>query len=81
MKRPANSRERYEVIAWDGCARWDTAIGKWYYKLRDSRSEARLLKRYFKSQQEWEYYKWGVNIVDKWLVVKIWDRKRREFIT
>ena len=61
---PANSRERYEVIAWDGC-------GEWWPIDKDTRKEARTLKR------------WASPGIHDGVIagIKIWDRKRREFIT
>ena len=62
LMKPANSRERYEVIAWDGCSwwlAWDGPTREWARGVRE---------------------RWGVP-KRLGLIIKIWDRKKREFIT
>ena len=66
LMKPANSRERYEVIGW-------SSPGMWWWNTMETRSKARELRDTLLDRA-------GLGIW--WLeTVKIWDRKRREFIT
>ena len=56
---------RYQVIAWDGCGRWKTEDAK----VRKTARAAKIKYRYF-----WTLFCYPL------CSIKIWDRKRKEFI-
>ena len=61
---------RYEVIAWDGCGEFITIEEK-------LREKAREWKRYL---VESTYVSFQMAHRPCWPVVRIWDRKRKEFV-